>query len=127
MKRADVNCWFFLRLIAIGGLLPVLIPGCNSSNQATDDVAAVETDADPGQAASNGHDHDGWWCPEHGVPEAECPLCDYSLVAEFKGKGDWCEEHQRPDSQCFECHPENREKFAGRYRAKFGENPPEIR
>ena len=34
------------------------------------------------------------------------------------------DEHDRPDSQCFECHPENFEKFAARYEAKFGEQPP---
>ena len=37
---------------------------------------------------------------------------------------DWCEKHNRPDSQCFVCHPENFEKFAARYEAKFGEQPP---
>ena len=70
------------------------------------------------------HDHSGWWCVEHGVPEEECALCQTKLVAEFKEKGDWCDEHDRPDSQCFTCHPENFEKFAARYEAKFGEQPP---
>ena len=70
-------------------------------------------------------DHSGWWCNEHGVPEEECALCDTSLVADFKAKGDWCDEHNRPDSQCFVCHPDNFNKFAARYEAKFGEQPPQ--
>ena len=72
-----------------------------------------------------GHDHGGWWCSEHGVPEEECALCDTSLVAAFKAKGDWCDEHNRPDSQCFVCNPDNFTKFASRYEAKFGEQPPQ--
>ncbi len=70
------------------------------------------------------HDHSGWWCNEHGVPEEECALCDTSLIADFKAKGDWCDEHGRPESQCFTCNPEYFEKFATRYEAKFGEQPP---
>src|SRR4051812_10035424 len=56
-----------------------------------------------------GHDHSGWWCDEHGVPEEVCYQCDPKLVAEFKKKGDWCKEHDRPDSQCFIHHPELKE------------------
>ena len=70
-------------------------------------------------------DHSGWWCSEHGVPEEECALCDTSLVAAFQAKDDWCEEHNRPESQCFTCHPDNFAKFAARYEAKFGEQPPQ--
>ena len=71
-----------------------------------------------------GHSHDGWWCNEHGVPEAECGLCDAKVAAAFKKKGDWCNEHDRPDSQCFICHPEKLEEYAARYEAKFGKKPP---
>ena len=70
------------------------------------------------------HDHSGWWCNEHGVPEEECPLCDTTLVSTFKDAGDWCEEHNRPESQCFTCNPENFNKFAARYEAKYGKQPP---
>ena len=70
-------------------------------------------------------DHSGWWCVEHGVPEGECALCDTSLVADFKAKGDWCDEHHRPESQCFKCDPERFTRFAARYEAKYGEQPPE--
>ena len=68
--------------------------------------------------------HEGWWCPEHGVPEEVCALCDTTLVADFKAKGDWCEKHNRPDSQCFVCHPEKEAEFAALYEAKYGEKPP---
>ena len=69
--------------------------------------------------------HGGWWCVEHGVPEEECALCDKSLVAKFKQDGDWCKEHDRPESQCFICGPKRFEKFAARYEAKTGQQPPQ--
>lgn len=72
----------------------------------------------------SGHSHDGWWCDEHGVPEAECALCDSKVAAAFKKKGDWCKEHDRPDSQCFICHPEKLEEYAAKYEAKLGKKPP---
>src|SRR5262245_35388242 len=86
----------------------------------------------PGQSKGNtkagvegkGHDHGGWWCDEHGVPEEICAQCNSKVAADFKKKGDWCKEHDRPDSQCFICHPELKEKFAAQYRAKYGKEPP---
>ncbi len=68
--------------------------------------------------------HGGWWCYEHGVPEEQCAMCDIKLAAELREKGDWCDEHNRPDSLCFQCHPENAEKFAALYEAKYGKKPP---
>ncbi len=73
-----------------------------------------------------GHNHNGWWCSEHGVPEAECALCDPKVAAEFQKKGDWCDEHNRPKSQCFTCDPTLKDKFASVYEAKFGEKPPAM-
>jgi hypothetical protein len=70
------------------------------------------------------HDHSGWWCDEHGLPEAECSMCSAKVAAEFKKKGDWCEKHDRAKSQCFLCDPKLKEKFAARYRAKYGKEPP---
>jgi cobalt-zinc-cadmium efflux system membrane fusion protein len=72
-----------------------------------------------------GHDHDGWWCDEHGVPEEVCARCNFKLVADFKAKGDWCNQHDRPDSQCFICHPEKESEFAAQYEAKYGKKPPQ--
>jgi len=92
--------------------------GCGSST--TEPVAGGQ-----GGDGHSAHDHSGWWCSEHGVPEEECALCDTSLVADFKAKGDWCEEHNRPESQCFLCDSSRFDKFAARYEAKFGETPPQ--
>jgi hypothetical protein len=78
------------------------------------------------QEAKMAHDHSGWWCDEHGVPEEICGQCNAKYAAECKKKGDWCEKHDRPDSQCFICHPELKEKFAAQYRAKYGKEPPPM-
>jgi hypothetical protein len=77
-----------------------------------------------GPAETVAHDHSGWWCIEHGVPEAVCALCDSKVAAAFQKKGDWCQEHNRADSQCFLCHPELAAQFAAQYEAKFGHPPP---
>ena len=107
-------------ILIVMGAAPILfLSGCGQSAPApSESSTAAATD-------SAGHNHEGWWCTEHGVPEEECAQCDSSLVAEFKEKGDWCEEHSRPESQCFICSPKRAEKFAARYVAKFGEEPPE--
>lgn len=75
--------------------------------------------------AKGKHNHSGWWCNEHGVPEEQCGQCSSKLAAEFQKKGDWCKEHDRPDSQCFVCHPELEGKFAALYEAKYGKKPPQ--
>ena len=72
----------------------------------------------------DGHDHSGWWCAEHGVPEEDCSICSSDAAARFKEKGDWCEEHNRAESQCFLCDPSRAEKFTKLYVAKFGHEPP---
>ena len=96
--------------------LTTSVIGCSGDAPAPAEAAAAEGEA---------HDHSGWWCAEHYVPEEVCTRCDASLVAEFKAKGDWCDEHELPDSQCFVCHPEHKEKFAELYETKYGEQPPE--
>jgi hypothetical protein len=93
--------------------------GCSSRDTVTTDATQVSDDH--GEAGD--HEHGEWWCAEHGVPEEDCALCDKSLVAKFKDAGDWCDEHNRPDSHCFICHPENFEKFAALYEAKYGARP----
>ncbi len=76
------------------------------------------------KVSNDAHNHDSWWCNEHGVPEEVCALCDSKLVADFKAKGDWCKEHDRPESQCFVCNPEKEAEFAAQYEAKYGKKPP---
>lgn len=73
---------------------------------------------------SDVHNHDGWWCDEHGVPEEICAQCNTKVAGDFKAKGDWCKEHDRPNSQCFVCHPDLEHAFAVQYEAKYGKKPP---
>lgn len=68
--------------------------------------------------------HDGWWCDEHGIPEAECSMCSAKVAKECKAKGDWCDKHDRAKSQCFLCDPKLKEKYAAQYKAKYGKEPP---
>lgn len=98
------------------GTAPAQAEKAKSATQQQHSVNADKKDS--------GHDHSGWWCNEHGVPEDVCALCNSKVAAEFQKKGDWCKEHDRPDSQCFKCHPELQEKFAAQYEAKFGKRPP---
>jgi len=69
--------------------------------------------------------HDGWWCDEHGVQEADCSMCSSKVAKKFKEKGDWCKLHDRAQSQCFICDPKLKDTFAAQYVAKYGKQPPE--
>lgn len=99
--------------------------GCG---QADNKDAQAKEKAGPVATAKNTtkkvHDHSGWWCDEHGVPEAECSMCSAKVAAAFKKKGDWCEKHDRAKSQCFLCDPSLEAKYAARYEAKYGKKPP---
>jgi hypothetical protein len=108
-------------LFAITALVIVGASFAACSKSTTKTAATPTSDT---KGAAEGDSHADWWCYEHGVPEEVCALCDSTLVADFKAKGDWCEKHNRPDSQCFACHPEKEAEFAARYEAKFGEKPP---
>lgn len=105
-------------VLAIAGcLISSVLVGCGSKTP-----EAPKAIADNPETKSD--DHSGFWCNEHGVPEAICARCNSKLIADFKAKGDWCKEHNRPDSQCFICHPELEAKFAAQYEAKYGKKPP---
>ena len=105
----------FKNFVAMFILAAGIFTGCNHAPPAAPPAAAV---------AEASHDHEGWWCDEHGVPEEVCARCNTKLVADFKAKGDWCKDHDRPDSQCFVCHPEKQAEFAAQYEAKYGKQPP---
>ena len=69
-----------------------LVLGCGSPVEpAVEDEASASPDA---------------MCPEHGVLEALCTLCNPALVPVFRARGDYCEEHRLPESICPICHPE---------------------
>lgn len=104
----------FHKFVILSALAAGALIGCGQSASKPAETPVAEA----------GHQHDGWWCDEHGVPEEVCALCDTSLVADFKAKGDWCQMHDRPDSQCFVCHPEKQAEFAAQYEAKYGKQPP---
>jgi hypothetical protein len=97
--------------------------GCGQPAATTDETTptAVTTAEE-----SHGHEHGGWWCGEHGVPEEVCARCNSKVAAEFQRKGDWCADHERPKSQCFVCEPVLAERFAAQYEAKYGEAPPAV-
>ncbi len=117
-----------MRLWSSGALLPLLVVfaliagGCG---QAENKGNPAKDKAGPAQVAVKQGDHSGWWCPEHGIPEEECSMCNAKVAAESKKKGDWCEKHDRALSQCFLCNPKAKEKYAALHRAKLGKEPPE--
>jgi hypothetical protein len=123
--------------IAWGGMslglfaaLALIVAGCgqsdNKGGQAKDSGKQVAHKDDHGKDGEKAHDHSGWWCDEHGVPEAECSMCSSKVAAQFKKKGDWCDKHDRAMSQCFICNPKQNEFYAAKYRAKYGKEPPPI-
>jgi len=131
LKETNMHMGLGVVCVTLAGLL--VMSGCNSST-APQTVATTEShdhahDAEhkadgDSPATTDHHDHSGWWCNEHGVPEEVCGLCSSKLAAEFQKNGDWCADHNRPDSQCFTCHPELEAKFAAKYVAKYGKEPP---
>lgn len=100
----------------------ILISGCEQtkSEPAGGSNAAKTTN----DQKTEGGDHSGWWCAEHGIPEAECSMCNAKVAAEFKKKGDWCKKHNRAESQCFLCDPSRAERYEKLYVAKYGKKPP---
>jgi len=99
----------------------LLVAGCGQTDS---DEGDTPSQPDPTSSESTSDDHSGWWCAEHGVPEAECSMCSAKAADGFKAKGDWCDEHNRAESQCFKCDPSRVEKFANLYEAKFGTKLP---
>lgn len=120
-------------LAALLGLTTLFAGGCGQANTERPQAETAppdnhDHDHDTHTVSSGkveaAHDHSGWWCNEHGVPEEVCSLCDSRVAAEFQKKGDWCAEHDRADSQCFHCHPELEARFAAQYEARYGKQPP---
>lgn len=115
-------------LLSLASGMVAIILGCGQADRQEAKPSAEKATQTAAATGKNApvHDHSGWWCDEHGVPEDVCGQCNAKLAAEFKKKGDWCSDHDRPKSQCFKCDPKLREKFAAQYRAKYGKEPPAI-
>ncbi len=105
--------WFRAALVLFA--VSVLAAGCGKPEEKSPPAVSKDKELK----------HNTWWCDEHGVPEAECSICSPKAAKAFKDKGDWCDKHERAKSQCFICDPSLREKYAARYRAKYGKEPPE--
>jgi hypothetical protein len=118
--------------LALTAVVAVFVGGCGQAEnkqQASVDTKKVHKVEDNAPAKKAGEEtkHEGWWCDEHGIPEAECSMCSKKVADACKAKGDWCEKHNRAKSQCFKCDPSLKEKFAARYRAMYnGKEPPPI-
>jgi hypothetical protein len=110
----------------MGGLLALVVAVLVSMAGCTRDTPTAGPGVSPKKVAEKkDHDHSGWWCDEHGVPEAECSMCSAKVAAERKKAGDWCEKHDRAKSQCFLCDPSLKSRYAAIYRAKYDKEPPE--
>lgn len=105
-------------LLVLSTLAMIALSGCARTENKAFQAKGKTT------SAESGTKHDGWWCDEHGIPEEECSMCSPKVAKECKAKGDWCKEHDRAKSQCFICDPSLREKYAEKYRAKYGKEPP---
>ena len=114
----------FLTGTALTGCDGAETPSAQETTPRDDHAGHDHGENEHGEESLVTNEHGGWWCVEHGVPEGECALCDTTLVADFKAKGDWCKEHNRPESQCFLCDASRFDSFAARYEAKYGEQPP---
>lgn len=114
------------RIAKCGVMLAVAVMAIGCSKQAGDNGSTqVAKSPQEDHAEADDHDHSGWWCVEHGIPEEECSMCSSKAAEAFKAKEDWCEEHNRAESQCFVCEPSRADKYAKLYEAKFGHKPPQ--
>lgn len=122
MKLAKKSVSFAI-LIVLG----LIIAGAGCSNREGDDKKTAKD----GEKIAKGdpkkvkHDHTGWWCEEHGVPEKLCSLClkEEVVTKKFKDVGDWCKLHDRAQSQCFKCDPSLYARFEKMYEDKYGAKP----
>jgi hypothetical protein len=123
--RIMTKTWVRGSLLAFG-LIGLFALGCGPGGQ-TQGTGPGKGKADPPAVAGKAHDHSGWWCDEHGIPEDECSMCSGKVAKECKAKGDWCDLHKRAKSQCFICDPARKEFYAAKYRLKYdGKDPPPI-
>src|SRR5262245_12561524 len=95
----------------------IMVVGCEDKPSTPDNKGGSKTSV--ADAKTPPSKHAGWWCTEHGIPEEECLMCLHS-EDDLKKKGDWCDKHDYCKSQCFACDPKLKERYAAKYKAKFG-------
>ena len=119
MKTNWMSCGVFL-------LGCMALVGCGPKPSEPVAKSTEKTETKPTEKAADRakeHDHSGWWCPEHGVIEAECSMCQASVFKKLK-KDEICPKHtDRAKAQCFICNPELWEQSKAVYKAKFGKEP----
>jgi hypothetical protein len=128
LEEETMRMGFRFGVLALLAALVLTAGGCGEADKGQAKGRGRKGSGADGSSATAGAgkgDHSGWWCDEHGIPEEECSMCSAKAARQFKTKGDWCNEHDRAKSQCFLCDPSLREKYAARYRAKYGTEPPE--
>lgn len=101
-------------------------PGAPDAAQTKPTAGQAALAKGDGKAIPKVDDHSEWWCGEHGIPEDECSQCSSKLAKAMQAKGDWCAKHDRAQSQCFVCDPTLKDKYAAKYRAKYGKEPPPV-
>ena len=114
-------------VLGLFAALTVFAAGCGKGDGKQAGPEGKESKDGSGKPKTEQAKHDGWWCEEHGIPEAECSMCSKKVADACKAKGDWCAKHNRARTQCFKCEPKLKEVFAAKYRAHFnGKEPPPI-
>src|SRR5688500_945257 len=83
LNAASVCC--AIVMLGCGGQQPADPP-----KQKPKTEVAVVAKADPEKETKkpaglpDDHDHSGWWCDEHGVPEEECSMCSNDVFKKLK-------------------------------------------
>jgi hypothetical protein len=75
-------------IVTLFASITFLVAGCgkesDKGNQTeTKDGQAEKKSAKDGEE-KQAHDHSGWWCEEHGVPENLCSVCSNEAAAKCK-------------------------------------------
>ena len=105
--------------------LAIFVGGCTQGEGKKIQKIDADAAAKAKKGGAEAGKHEGWWCDEHGIPEAECSMCSKKVADACKAKGDWCDKHNRAQSQCFKCDPQLKEVFAAKYRDHYpGKEPP---
>ncbi|MBY0459029.1 MAG: hypothetical protein K2V38_16960 [Gemmataceae bacterium] len=118
-----VTVWVRAALVALLVAGAVVVAGCGQQAGEPKGPPKDRNKDKGGKPTTHGE----WWCDEHGVPEAECSMCDDKVFAKCKAAGDVCPNHpDRAKSQCFICDASLWDKSKVRYTDHYkGKEAPE--